>query len=422
VQQAQSSSDIRQIQLQLQEQRALAEAKMREAEEYETQIAELQSMMDRQLQEHQRTIRAKDRQLQEYQHTVACRDRTVERKERELHQMQEQLRASEQLSPEFQQSLQQTDETVTGHQQTTSAQEQPQPPVVTQQTTVEAARKDIGTMGWTEGKNAPEGVYRGAAVVHGNATYFRLYDSAKIFSYRNDRGEEQWSQLPDNPNRNCGLAVIDGLLTSVGGGKRCTDVLLSLTGEGEQKQWSERFPRMPTPRRSPACTTTEQNLVVAGGYADGGLDAVEVMNVGTKQWTRVSPLPQKCWSLSTAVCGDTLYLAGGNTGPSLSKSVFACSLPALVMESPDAWKEVKGLPVVRSTLTSCGGHLLAIGGKDDSENPVSDVYRYDPHTDSWNVVSHMKNRRYRCLACTLADSRIIVIGGLGSDKSVEILE
>ena len=30
-------------------------------------------------------------------------------------------------------------------------------------------------------------------------------------------GEEQWSQLPENANRNGGLVVIDGLLTSVGG-------------------------------------------------------------------------------------------------------------------------------------------------------------------------------------------------------------
>ena len=27
----------------------------------------------------------------------------------------------------------------------------------------------------------------------------------------------QWSQLPENANRNSGLVVIDGLLTSVGG-------------------------------------------------------------------------------------------------------------------------------------------------------------------------------------------------------------
>ena len=62
-----------------------------------------------------------------------------------------------------------------------------------------------------------------------------------------------------------------------------------------RKQWSKIFPPMPTPRcMLVACVTTEQSLVVAGGEGRGGhLDIVEVMNINTKQWTTVSPLPQK---------------------------------------------------------------------------------------------------------------------------------
>ena len=112
-----------------------------------------------------------------------------------------------------------------------------------------------------------------------------------------------------------GLAVIDGLLTSVGG-RGPTNTLLSLTGEGERKQWSQIFPPMPTPRRDAACVTTEQALVVAGGYGAGGnfLDTVEVMDTDTKVWTKVASLPEKCNSLTATVLGDRLYLAGGFTG------------------------------------------------------------------------------------------------------------
>ena len=113
----------------------------------------------------------------------------------------------------------------------------------------------------------------------------------------------QWSKLPDNYKEHFGLAVIDGLLTSVGG-SRLTKTLLSLTGDGMRKQWSS----MPTPRETPACITTEQSLVVAGGFGNGYLDTVEVMNINTKQWTAASPLPQKQTELSATVCGDTLYL------------------------------------------------------------------------------------------------------------------
>ena len=448
--QTQSSSDIQQLQQQLQGQRILTEAKTREVQEHQTRTTELESMVedknrqlqakDGQLQANQHTIQGKDQQLQASARQLQENQCAMEMKERELQQTRGQLRASEQLVSEFQQSLQQKDKTITDLQQTISAHEikiqqleqqdtasrhQPQQqPVTTPHTTVAAAQKDISKMTWRKGKNAPEKVSRGAAVVHGNTAYFTPAGSTKVYSYQNIHGQEQWSQLPDNPNEMFGLAVIDGLLTSVGGyNNGSTNTLLSLTGEGERKQWSEIFPPMPTPRTAEACVTTEQALVVAGGYAGGSLATVEVMNISTKQWTTASPLPQKQYNLSGTVCGDTLYLAGGLRGYTRSKSVFACSLPDLLTSSDSLGSsirqtlsqrqnEVSSLPVVGSTLASFNGHLLAIGGRDDSWNHTSDVYRYDPHTDSWNVVSQMKNKRSHCLAVTLPEDHLIVVGGL----------
>ena len=456
----QSSSDIQQLQQQLRGQRILTEAKTTEVRERETRITELEEekqhlieTKDRQLQEKQHTIEHKDRQLHEKERSMASMSHSVEMKEKELQQTQQQLQASEQLVSEFQQSLQQKDKTISDLQHTISARERkiqqleqqntvsgdkPQQQSVTgPQTTVAAAKKDISKMTWREGKSAPQKMLREAAVVHGNTAYFRPWDLRKVYSYQIIGEEEQWSQLPDNDNKNCGLAVIDGLVTSVGGFNNSnTDTLLSFTGEGERKKWSEIFPPMPTPRQNAACVTTEQALVVAGGYAGSHLDTVEVMNINTKQWTTVSPLPQKLSQLSATVCGDTLYLAGGvATGFKLSKSVFTCSIPDLMTSantlgsrirrtfsrSLNVWREISSLPVTVSTLVSFSGDLLAIGGMDDSGNPTSDVYRYDSHTDSWNVVSQMKNKRLLCFAVTLPGDRIVVVGGYDSDN-VEILE
>ena len=276
--------------------------------------------------------------------------------------------------------------------------------------------------------------------MHGNTAYFRPGNSCKVYSYKKSLGEEQWSQLPDNPNMNFGLTVIDGILTGVGGSCKdiFTNTLLSLRGEGERKRWSEVFAPMPTPRMSAACITTERALAVAGGDAGDSLDTVEVMNFNTKQWTTISSLPQKCSQLSGVVCGGTLYLAGGyNIGP--SKSVFACSIPDLLQPNTigsrirrtlslhhSVWKEISSLPVKYSTLASFSGDLLAIGGRDDSGSPTTDVYRYDFHTNSWSVVSQTKNKRSSTLVVTLPGDRLIVVGGYsriyGYTDSVEILE
>ena len=453
--QTQSSSDIQQLQQQLRGQRILTEAKTREVQEHQIRNTELQSM----LLTNQAVVQAKDRQLQTKDRQLPECQVIVEMKERELQQTQGQLQASEQLVSEFQQSIQQKDKTINDLQQTISAHErkiqqleqqdtasrdQPQQKSVTrsQRMMVAAAQKDISKMIWRKGKNAPEKMIRGAAVVHGNKAYFRPADSSgsyKVYSYQNILGKEQWSQLPVNPNMNCGLTVIDGLLTSVGGNNNgYTNTLLSLTGEGMRKQWSEIFPPMPTPRESVASITTEQSLVVAGGIGSGGfLDIVEVMNINTKQWTTVCPLPQKQSILSATVCGDTLYLAGGlNT----SKSVFTCSLTDLLTssnsfgsklrqtlsQSQNVWKEISSLPVEQSTLASFNCQLLAIGGRDDSMNRTTNVYRYDFHTNSWNVISQMKNKRSSCLAVTLHEDHLIVVGGYThggyTTDSVEILE
>ena len=369
---------------------------------------------NRQLQENQAVIQAKDTQLQECQHVIASRENT----EGELQQTQGQLRASEHLVSEFQQSLQQKDKTITDLQQTI---------VTTPHTAMASAQKDISMMIWRKGKNAPEKMTRGAAVVHGNTAYFRPGDSKKVYSYQYI--QEQWPQIPDNPNMAFGLAVIDGLLTSVGGYNRdYTNTLLTLTGEGMRKQWSEIFPSMPTRRETSACITIEQSLVVAGGFRDSSyLDIVEVMNINTKQWTTVSPLPQKQSALSATVCGDTLYLAGGWNNSSISKSVFTCSLTDLLTspnslgskirrtlvlsQSQNVWKEISSLPVKGSTLASLNGQLLAIGGEDYSESPTTNVYRYDSHTNSWNVISQMQNKRSLCLAVTLPEALLLVVGG-----------
>ena len=437
--QAEHSSEIQQLQLQLR-------GKTQEAREHQIRTAELENTVDDNCRQHH--------------HALANRDQALERKERELQQTQ-------QLVSEFQESLQQKDKTITELQRTISEHERKtqqleqgatasrdappqQEPVETRQTTVAAAQKDISKMRWREGNNAPEGMTRGSAVVHGNTAYFSPSVSfvvsgtpalQTVYSYQNILGKEQWSRLPDNPNIWFCLAVIDGLLTSVGG-YGPTNTLHSLTGEGERKQWSQIFPPMPTPRKSPTCVTTEQALVVAGGYGAGGhLDTVEVMNTDTKVWTKVTSLPEKCSSLTATVFGDRVYLAGGYPR---SKSVFTCSLPDILPPdtlgsrlrrqtlSPrqNVWKRVSSLPVTDSTLVSFGGHLLAVGGGDDSRNPNSRVYRYNSTTDSWTVATRMKKKRYRCLAVTLPDDQLIVVGGLANrvalgytpTQSVEILQ
>ena len=441
-----------QAQQQLQGQRVLTMTRERENEQLRSTVEE----KERELQQKNHTIQTKERELQQKNRTIQARERELQQKNRTIQAKERELQASEQLVAQFHQSMEQKDRTIRDLQQTISAHErniqqpeqqvkassgQPQQLPVTAeiaQATATAAEKDITKLRWKEGKRAPEGMERGAAVVDWNTVYINSGGSHKVYSCQMTSEGLLWSTLPDSRYRWFSLAVIDGLLTCVGGGSggSHTNTLHSLTGGGHKRQWSEVFPPMPTARSVTASVTTEQALVVAGGCAVGkNLDTVEVMTIATKQWTTAQHLPHPFGWISGTICGDQLYLGGGCVGVGVpSKSVLTCSLTDLLppqslggklrtlslATKPGVWQEIKNLPVTRSTLTTLGGHLLAIGGVNDSHSPTADVHHYDRQTDSWHVISKMKNKRYVSLSAVLPEDQLLVVGGWGSRTSVEI--
>ena len=86
------------------------------------------------------------------------------------------------------------------------------------------------------------------------------------------------------------------------------------------------------------------------------------------------------------------------------------------------WRHVRDLPVTESTLIPLGGHLLAIGGEDDSGKETADVHCYDTHTDSWQVVSKMENKRSLCLAAVLPEDCLLVVGGRCGSLPIDSVE
>ena len=208
---------------------------------------------------------------------------TVQEKERDLQEKDRTIQTSEQLVAQFQKTLVEKDRVISDLQQTISAQNQPTSGKMGKTATATVAEKDISKLRWKDGKKAPARMIRGSTVVDGNIVYIKhRSDSLKIYSCQITSQDLQWSTLPDTEYYNPSLAVIDCILTTVGGSK----------------------------------------------YS---------------QYT--------------------------------------------------------------------SGHLLAIGGRDDSGRDTADIHCYDTHTDSWQVVSEMKNKRCGCLAAVLPEDCLLVVGG-----------
>ena len=404
--------------------------------------------LEQQLQGQRVLTEAKTREVQKLQSSVCEKARELEKNRQIVAQNRQTIEASEQLVEQLQQSLQQKDRTIDDVRQTISAHERkiqqleqqdkhagsrlPQPSAaakVPQAAVVPAVQRNIPQLRWEEGKRAPETMGRGAAVVESNTVYISPFNSHDVYSCHVISGDQKWSTLARHQYRDFSLVLVNGLLTSAGGCSRgcCTNSLLSLTGGKRQwSKWSEVFPAMPTPRSHTASVTTEQALIVAGGISGARrLDTVEVMDIPSQQWTTASRLPSPFSRMSATICGDQLYLAGGEDKDDESESVLTCSLTDLLppqslgarlhtlslADKTGVWRQARDLPVTSSTLITLGGHLLAIGGKDDSGKPTAAIRCYDARTNSWLVVSHIKTVRSNCLAAALPEDQLLVVGG-----------
>ena len=270
------------------------------------------------------------------------------------------------------------------------------------------------------------------SVVIGDVAYF-MYIDGSVCAY-NSRSKD-WKKLPPCPLKCGSLANIRNHLTAIGGSETPFGApennLYSLTIADTDKKhpwlWEERFPPMPTKRCCTSSISTKHHLIVAGGTSGRGtscpLSIVEVMDIETLLWSEAASLPHSFSFASATICGDRLYLLGGVKDNFKTKSVLTCSLKELIRscsneeEAPLAssmdsvWHRAADFPVFYSICASIGGELVAVGGVDDFDNTVPAVFKYDPSTDSWSVISNMPTARHDCFVAVLPTNMMMVVGG-----------
>ena len=130
----------------------------------------------------------------------------------------------------------------------------------------------VNISGWKTGESAPR-VMNGCengTVVSGNLVYLNPSGSKDIYAFDHTIITNQWSQLSDCPHLGCSLAVINGLLTTIGGGYPPTNTLFSLIDDSSGGVWTGMiFPPMPTKRWNAVSLCAGTSLIVAGGWGTG---------------------------------------------------------------------------------------------------------------------------------------------------------
>ena len=118
------------------------------------------------------------------------------------------------------------------------------------------------------------------------------------------------------------------------------------------------------------------------------------------------------------ISGYTVYILGGLDIPDNghSKSVLTCSLTKLLqsysrMLSDSVWHRIADVPVYSSTCAAVSGELVAVGGEDAEYRNKSEIYKYNPATDSWDIISNIPTARCYPLVAALSTDEMMVVGG-----------
>ena len=410
-----------------------------EKEEDTTQRDELQQQIraktneNQQLQQQIRansaTIRAKMNEIQHLQQEIGA-------KTNENQQLQQQIRVrsgeNEQVVAALQQSVEQKDAAIRAKDELLQEKEREIRELRQRVRGAEGRGVVKGPLKlkWRDGPPAPYRIHGHSVAVSGDMVYLCDGRSGKILLMFNSR-RGQWTVLPECNKQFFSIAVVNGLLTAIGGKVtfRATNTLLSIsldTPDISREKWIEKLPPMTYCHNAPAVITIDTSLIVAGGFGpDQEKAPVEVMDTQTLQWSTVASLPHPLQQATATICGERLYLGGGFDTDRASKSVLMCEVKDLLQSKPQSqatraghsescqvWKEVAPLPVTHSSLVTFQGHLLAVGGAADA-GYTSEVRQYDAATNSWSVISLMRMERCYSLAVVLPNntSSLMVCGG-----------
>ncbi|XP_065917496.1 probable serine/threonine-protein kinase DDB_G0271402 [Dysidea avara] len=277
---------------------------------------------------------------------------------------------------------------------------------------------------WQDGAPAP--VKRGhhTAVLCDGKVYSGGGNETGGYSYRIDVYNpinNSWSPSPINtPYSSFAMTTLNNQLITAGGCDRSdkvTNKILSLDGDHLKE-----YTRMTTPRHSATAVGHQGTLIITGGkdYLYRRLATTELFDSTTGQWYTTSDLPLPHSRQKSVIKDNTLYLLGGvYKDGNMSPAVFTAPLDTLSSHQLK-WSSQQDTSWCYSTPVSIQGrHLLTLGGVKETGSGyvyTSDINIFNKVSHSWEVIGQLPSVRSEPAVISVADNKIVVVGGYDDDK------
>lgn len=263
---------------------------------------------------------------------------------------------------------------------------------------------------WQTPTKSPEAMRRGAAFVHGNNVYL-VSKGCKIYCFQVET--DKWLVYPPCPHHNPGLAIINNLLTAIGGrehgaavqllvGERATRKLVSC----KDGKWVQHFSPMKYARCGHTVMSDDRCIVAAGGH---GESSIEIYNIDTNIWSVLTNFPHVDHPITATLCDDHICIMDHFGRVYVYTKALHLFLSGEKLPPRDyGWKCLPRAPVMDSTLSTMCGQVIAVGGRRRGNIPVKDVYQLCK--EGWVTIEHMDIARFDTIVA-VSGNRMIVVGG-----------
>jgi hypothetical protein len=237
---------------------------------------------------------------------------------------------------------------------------------------------------------------------------------------------EEGPRLPQGSGSHSG-GVVDQHIVVVGGelwnADRTVKSYLNETLVIRDGKWTADT-KLPIPLAESAYASDGNSLYLAGGVK-GKQKEDETDNVYKLSWRDDHVQIEQLTSLPTTISGPVgeilngnLYVACGYVNGAESSRMYCLNLS----DPAAGWKELAPLPAAGRgfpALAACGDYLYLMGGlggnEGDSNDTVhqrtlSDIYRYDPKSNTWTVLGNLPVGGY-CWNASAIDSTHLLLAG-----------
>ncbi len=173
-------------------------------------------------------------------------------------------------------------------------------------------------------------------------------------------------------------------------------------------------------------------VLVAGGYTDSNstnvFSSTELYDPGSGMWaTNVDMISARAQQTATLLPNGNVLMAGGNDGTNAVAiaELYFSPPPPPAPPAPGTWTATGALtnaPYLHTATLLPNGKALICGGSDNSSHAAAGVQLYDPATGAWTSTNAMGKARFGHTATVLPSGKVLAAGGITSYDSFSLVQ